>query len=509
MLCRFCTKNPTFIGGIAVKIAYRTIAALLLGALLPLAFAPVGWSFLAIVIPCALIFIWEHNRSATEVTLTSFAFGLTFFATGVYWIYYSIYTYGHSPLWLAYFLMLLLCVVLALFPALLGLLLRLIPATKSVRYLLLYPSLWALLEGIRAIIGSGFPWLSLGYTQNNSFLAGFAPFIGVYGLSWLCVFLGALLYFVYQKRRLMPIIIFISIYALGFDLKQIRWGKDNPPLLSVALVQGNVTQDTKWDPWQLANNIEHYLNMTEPYLGNTDLIIWPEAAIPADINYVKPTLDHMKTVLKQNNSNLLTGIGDYDGNQRSYNALILLGSSQGLYYKRHLVPFGEYLPLQRWLSKLLDYWQLPNASLSPGPMKATYLNVKGIDMAPFICYEIIFPGLVRRSLPMAEVLVTISDDAWFGASSALSQHVQMAQMRSLEMARPQLFVSNSGITANIDFQGKIQQRVPIDIATVLPGTIMPHQGTTPFMIYGSWPVWILSILSLLWVSIRCLIGKKD
>ncbi|MBY0377691.1 MAG: apolipoprotein N-acyltransferase, partial [Gammaproteobacteria bacterium] len=157
----------------------------------------------------------------------------------------------------------------------------------------------------------------------------------------------------------------------------------------------------------------------------------------------------------------------------------------------------------------LDYWQLPNASLSPGPMKATYLNVNGIDMAPFICYEIIFPGLVRRSLPMAEVLVTISDDAWFGASSALSQHVQMAQMRSLEMARPQLFVSNSGITANIDFQGKIQQRVPIDIATVLPGTIMPHQGTTPFMIYGSWPVWILSILSLLWVSIRCLIGKKD
>lgn len=484
-----------------MKWCYRIIAALLLGALLPLAFAPLEWSWLAILIPCGLIFVWEYSRSMREAALIGFAFGLAFFATGVYWIYYSIYTYGHSPLWLAWFLMLLLCMVLALFPAVLGLLLRLIPASKSMRYLLLYPSLWTLLEGIRAIIGSGFPWLSLGYSQNDSFLAGFAPFVGVYGLSWLCIFLGALLYIAYQKRRIMPIIIFIGIYALGFGLKQIDWGTDNPPLLSVALVQGNVTQDTKWDPWQLPNNINHYLNMTEPYLGNTDLVIWPEAAIPANIRYVKPTLNHMDTVLKQNHTTLLTGIGDSDDNQQSYyNALILLGPSQGLYYKRHLVPFGEYLPLQRWLSKLLEYWQLPNASLSAGPMKATALNVNGIDVAPFICYEIIFPGLVRQSLPRAQVLVTISDDAWFGDSSALSQHLQMAQMRSLEMARPQLFVSNSGITAIIDFQGTVQQQLPIDIAKVLPGIIMPHEGITPFIVYGSWPVWGLSILFLLLVS---------
>ena len=490
-----------------MKTIYKIIAALLLGVLLPFAFAPLQWSFLAILVPCGLSFVWEHSRSRREAMLIGFVFGLAFFATGVYWIYYSIYTYGHSPLWLAYLIMLSLCVVLALFPALLGLLLRSIPTTQSLRYLVVYPSLWALLEGIRAIIGTGFPWLSLGYSQNNSFLAGFAPFIGVYGLSWLCVFLGALLYIVYRKKHILPLVVFIGIYALGFGLKHIHWGKDNPPLLSVALVQGNVTQDIKWDPWRLPNNIEHYLNMTEPYLGNTDLVIWPEAAIPADINYVKPTLDHMKTVLQRNKTNLLTGIGDYDAKQQSYNALILLGANQGLYYKRHLVPFGEYLPLQRWLSKLLDYWQLPNASLSAGPMKATYLRVNGIDMAPFICYEIIFPGLVRRSLPTAEVLVTISDDSWFGSSPALSQHLQMAQMRSLEMARPQLFVSNSGITAIVDFQGRVQQRLPIDLARVLPGAIMPHQGTTPFMVYGSWPVWSLSILSLLWVSIRCLIGK--
>ncbi len=476
---------------------YSLIFAAFLGALLPLAFAPLGLSFLAILVPAGLIFVWEHSRSTREALLMGFVFGLFFFATGVYWIYYSIYTYGHSPLWLAYFLMLLLCLVLAWFPAVLGALSRLFPAPSSFRYLFIYPSLWVLLEGIRAIIGTGFPWLSLGYSQNNSFLSGFAPLIGVYGLSWLCVFLGTLLYIAYRQRRFLPLFIFLVIYALGFGLKQIQWGKNNPPALSVLLVQGNVTQEVKWDPTQLSNTIEHYLNMTEPYLGNADLVIWPEAAIPTLVDYVKPTLNHMNAVLKQYHMNLLTGIVDEDAQRKAYNALILLGDNQGQYYKRHLVPFGEYLPLENWLAPLLEYWQLPNSDLSPGPMKTEDLKINGIVMAPFICYEIIFPGLVRQSLPKAEVLITISDDAWFGDSSALNQHLQMAQMRSLEMARPQLFVSNSGITALIDFQGKIEQQLPIDIAQVLPGVIMPHRGWTPFMYYGSWPVWILSTLCLL------------
>ena len=479
---------------------YRLFAAFILGALLPLAFAPWEWSILAILVPCGLIFLWQHSRSIFEATAIGFIFGLAFFATGVYWIYYSIYTYGHSPLWLAYLIMISLCIVLALFPAVMGLLLRIITLSVWLRWLCLYPSLWVLLEGVRAIIGSGFPWLSLGYSQTNTMLAGLAPFIGVYGLSWLCVFMGALLFMVYQNKRcslrIVPLITIGLIYGLGYGSIQIHWGVSKPPALSVALVQGNVTQDLKWDPLRLANNVEHYLNLTENHLG-TDFIIWPEAAIPTDIDYIQPTLEHMNVVLKNHKSNLLTGIGDSGGNNQYYNALILLGQNQGIYRKRHLVPFGEYLPMQRWLSPLLQYWQLPNASLSAGPKTQTELMVNGVHVAPFICYEIIFPGLVRHSLPTAELLVTISDDAWFGDSPALSQHLQMAQMRSIEMARPQLFVSNSGITAIVDYKGDIQRRLAIDKATVLTGSVMPHQGQTPFIYYGSWPVWIMSTLCLL------------
>ncbi len=479
---------------------YRLIAALILGALLPLAFAPWQWSVLAILVPCGLIFLWQYSRSVSEATAIGFLFGLTFFATGVYWIYYSIYTYGHSPLWLAYFLMILLCAVLALFPAVVGLLLRIITIRAWLRYLCLYPSLWALLEGVRAIIGSGFPWLSLGYSQTNTALAGLAPFIGVYGLSWLCVFMSGLLFVAYHNKqcslRIIPLVAIALIYGLGYTTQQIHWGVEKPPLLSVALIQGNVTQGIKWDPSRLANNIEHYLDLTQDYLG-TDFIIWPEAAIPTDIRYIQATLDHMDTVLKNQNSHLLTGIIDSQENNQDYNALILLGQSHGLYRKRHLVPFGEYLPMQSWLSPLLRYWQLPNSSLSVGPTTQAALIVNEVTVAPFICYEIIFPGLVRQSLPAAELLVTISDDAWFGDSPALSQHMQMAQMRSIEMARPQLFVSNSGITAIINHKGVIQKQLPIDEARVLTGTVMPHQGLTPFIYYGSWPVWIVSILSLL------------
>ncbi|MCD6045998.1 MAG: lnt [Gammaproteobacteria bacterium] len=479
---------------------YRFFAALILGALLPLAFAPWQCSLLAILIPCGLIFLWHYSRSILEAMGIGFAFGLTFFATGVYWIYYSIYTYGHSPLWLAYLIMILLCVVLALFPAFLGLLLRSTVVPLWLRWLCVYPSLWVLLEGVRAIIGSGFPWLSLGYSQTNTPLAGLAPFIGVYGLSWLCVFMGGLLFMAYQNKRWPLRIILLGtiglLYGLGYGGKHIPWGGSKPPALSVALVQGNVTQDLKWDPLRLGKNLEHYLQLTQNHL-DTDLIIWPEAAIPAEINDIIPTLDHMDAVLKKHHTNLLTGIIDNDVNNHYYNALILLGQGEGVYRKRHLVPFGEYLPLQRWLSALLQYWQLPNASLSAGPKTPTALMVNGVNVAPFICYEIIFPGLVRKSLPAAELLVTISDDAWFGDSPALSQHLQMAQMRSIEMARPQLFVSNSGITAIVDHKGEIQKRLPIDDAIVLTGNVIPHQGMTPFIYYGSWPVWIVSVLCLL------------
>ena len=465
----------------------RSIIALLLGAILTTAFAPWQISIFAILIPMGFIFLCDKSRSIREAIWLGFVFGLSFFACGVYWIYYSIYTYGQSPLWLAYFLMMLLCAVLALFPALLAFILRAattVPA--SIKWLGLYPAVWTLLEGIRAIIGSGFPWLSLGYSQTASWLNGYAPILGVYGLSFLCVFISGLLYLGYRNNKIFHKALFlvsvVFIYGLGFALSHVQFGQDDTKSLSVALVQGDVEQTLKWTPGLLDDNIKHYIDLTDPY-WQKDLIIWPEAAIPANIGDVVPALNYINNNLQQHNSHLLTGIIDEDDIGNTYNALILLGQQQGIYYKRHLVPFGEYLPLKDWLSGLLAYWQLPNSSLSSGPKAPTDLVVNNVHLAPFICYEIIFPGLVRESLPRANVLVTISDDSWFGDSIALTQHLQMAQMRSIEMARPQLFVSNSGITAIIDHQGNITSRLPTDTPVVLEGMITPHSGVTPFILY--------------------------
>ncbi len=497
------------------SVLLKVLMAALLGALLPLAFAPLQFSFLAILIPCGLILLWEHTSSLKQNILLGFIFGFAFFLSGVYWIYYSIYTYGHSPLLLAYFIMGVLVAVLALFPAVLSLILN-TPFAKALsleqRYLLLYPSVWTLLEGIRAIIGSGFPWLSLGYSQTQSFLSGFAPWVGVYGLSWIAVFLSGLLFLIFKhpnkRYKLFFSLIFMAVYALGFSLSQIHWSQATGKKISVSLVQGDVSQDLKWNPWQLSENIEHYWKLSQNN-GRRDLIVWPEAAIPASVIDAKPALQFLDKTLKTQHSNLFTGIVDEDEEGQTYNALILLGRNQGLYYKRHLVPFGEYLPLNQLLSALLQYWQLPNASLSQGPAEASDLKVNHIHIAPFICYEIIFPGLVRRSLPAAEVLLTISDDSWFGDSWALQQHLQMGQMRSLEMARPQLFVGNSGITAFISPQGGIVSELPIDRALVLNGQIEGYQGITPFMYWGTWPVWCLSGLLIIWVYLLGILASRS
>lgn len=475
------------------KIKY--LAAVLAGLLMPFAFAPYHLFPLAILSLTGLLYLL-NDKTVKESFLLAFLFGLGYFGYGVWWVYISIHVFGHSPWFVGVLFTGLFVSLLAFFPALVGYLYsKLWPGKSTAKILFIFPALWTLSEFLRSKIFTGFPWLSLGYSQLNSPLSGFAPFVSVYGVSFAVALSAALVFLCITSNAHKKIFLssLVSLWIVGFLFQQYTFYKPAGPALSVSMVQGNVSQWVKWDPEKLQENINVYRKLTTPLLGE-DLIVWPEASIPAPLWYVSDTVSLLNTLAKKANSNLILGIEDEDDDNQSYNAMLALGNTQGIYHKRHLVPFGEYLPLSQWLRGVINFFNLPSSDLVSGKLKQANFTIKSEELAPFICYEIAYPGLVRHSLPKANILTTISDDSWFGDSIALYQHLEIAQMRALETARPLLFSSNSGVTALVDPRGNVLKEIPIEKPMVLSTTVQPMTGETPFVRFGELPILLLCVI---------------
>jgi apolipoprotein N-acyltransferase len=451
---------------------------------------------LAILSPAALFILW-HGASAARAAVYGFLFGLGMFGVGVSWVYVSMHNFGNMPAPLAAFATLLFVAGLALYPALLGLVqAKLNRGRRTWHALLILPALWTLFEWWRGWFLSGFPWLNLGYSQATTPLAGFAAWFGVYGVGFACALsAGLIAYGVRAPTRAgrvwLPVL--AAIWLAGWAAGRVEWAQPAGPALRVALVQGNVPLRIKWRPEQRGEIIGRYLRLSGETLDR-DLIVWPEAAMPAYLEQIAPVIAALNDASHQRGTDFVFGVIEGDAVTRAYyNSVVSVGRTPGSYRKQHLVPFGEYLPMPFLFRWLIDSMQIPMSDFAAGPRDQTLLRAAGQPLGVSVCYEDAFGEELIRQLPHATLLVNVSEDAWFGDSLAAHQRVQMARLRALETARPMLRAANTGPSTVIDHRGAILASSAQFRQDVLRADVQPMIGATPYSRWGNWPVVAIAI----------------
>lgn len=485
------------------------LVALLSGAMMPLAFAPFSFWPIAILAPAILFFQMQFITRAVNSFWVGYCFGLGYFGFGVNWVYQSLHEYGQASPFVAGSLTVFLIAYLSLFVGFATLLLqKLKVAWGFSRALFSMPLLWFSLEWLKGWLFTGFPWLSLGYAHIHSPLAGFAPVTGVYGLGALSVLISVLLVIWKNEKRWYSPVILVILGASGYLLQLQEWTQRSGRSIDVVMIQGNISQEMKWQYDERAKIIGIYQDQTGPYWGS-DLIIWPEAAIPGRSEDLQTeVLKPLAETALSHGSHLLTGIVVSDWMQRIYfNSMLMLGAGQGVYHKRHLVPFGEYFPLRGLLDFMRGYINIPMSDMSAGPNQQALLQVNDVPLGVSICFEDVFSRDINRDLPEAQILVNTSNDAWFGDSSAPHQHLQIARMRALETGRPMARSTNTGRSAFIDHRGRIISFTEMFTGQSLQATMQGRSGKTPFVAISGFQPWFAGLilgvlLSLIWKSSR-------
>lgn len=471
------------------------VAAVLLGVLTMFSFAPFGLFPLAVIAPaglCAILYQATVRRSFW----VGFYFGIGLFGSGVYWVFISISRYGDVPAIIALFITAALIALLALFPATACYTVnRYFKKESPLRLTCAFPAIWVLSEWVRSWLFTGFPWLLLGYSQTNSPLSGYAPLGSVYLVSLLLMVSSGLVVeglIALRKRNYITsylnLVVISLIWVIGGLLCLIPWTRPVNQPITVSLIQGNIPQSLKWDPDNVALSLNTYSELSEPLWGKSDIIIWPEVAVPLPLSDAQDYVKAMAEKAAKTNTLLIFGIPEAAktvGNTTTYyNTLIATGKYNASYHKRLLVPFGEYVPFQAVFARAFDFMNVPMSNMVPGEPHQAPMVLGNIKIVPSICYEVAYPDFSRSVDPSISLLLTVTNDAWFGESTAQAQHLQMAIMRSIEMARPGIFVSNDGITAIINPKGLIEEVAPTHTVFVLTSKIQAYEGLTPWMRNG-------------------------
>lgn len=433
-------------------------------------------------------------------------YGLGLFGVGVSWVYVSLHVYGGMPSWLAAVAVFLFCSVLALFPAL--------AAWATVRYadpglfrlLLAFPLFWTGTEWVRGWLFTGFPWLAAGYAQvPDGPLAGYAPLVGVYGISWLTlVCAGALVWLARSLwlpgKWMLPFTVLLALLGVGEGLKHVEWTTPIGKPVSVALVQGNVPQNLKWRPEQTAKTLADYA--AHARAARAQLIVLPETAFPVFFEDLRPSyLAELRDIANAKGADILAGVPTGSFENGYYNSVVSIGEGPAqFYHKHHLVAFGEFVPPGfGWIVRVLN---IPLSDFARGDKDQAPMKVAGQKVAVNICYEDVFGEEIVRALPEATLLVNVTNDAWFGKSFAGWQHAQMSQMRAVEAGRYMLRSTNTGVTAIIDHKGRAVSALPEFVTATLLGEAQGFEGMTPYARFGNAPVVLLLIALLAWVALR-------
>ncbi len=477
------------------------LLALISGALLPLSLAPFDYWPLGLV--SLALWFWLLRRPDVSGVLTGWLFGVGKYGVGASWIYVSIHLYGNAAPPLAGFLVAVFVTGLALFPMVNGWLFQRLASGRPFADAMLFAALYSGFEWLLTWFLTGFPWLFVGYAHLRTPLAGLAPVGGVLLVGFAVAVCAAMVVVAVDsavrhrpRGAVVAVAVALMPWLAGWGLSTIAWVQPGQSR-QAALVQGDIDQAVKWLPENREMILERYLRLSEPYWG-VDVMVWPEAALTMLAHQAGDVLASLAERGKAAGTSLVLGLPAIertpDGKVVFHNAAFALGAGHGHYVKRRLVPFGEYVPLEGLLRGLIDFFDLPMSHTAPGPWRQPLLHLGGDRGAMAICYEVVYPDLVRREAADADVLLTISNDSWFGRSIGPLQHFQMARMRALENGRWMLRDTNNGVTGVIDPKGRVTARLPQFQPGVLRAGYTTMTGTTPFTRYGHLP--LLVVLAL-------------
>ncbi|MBI3285058.1 MAG: apolipoprotein N-acyltransferase [Burkholderiales bacterium] len=502
----------------ALSFRSSLLSMLAAGGLNLLSFAPYGCWPLQILSLSMLFSLWLRDDAARfsrrQAAGLGWAYSFAWLALAVGWLLVAMTRYGGMPLWLAVPALAMLAAALGLYAALVALAAaylrqrwRLSPALLA---LLALPALWTLGEWLRGWVLTGFPWTISGYAHTASPLAGFAPVLGVLGLSWLNAVLAGLLALVAggvgRKAAAAMLLAGGAVLAAGAGLRTLEWTAPHGQPIGVRLLQGNVEQDMKFNPEHLNESLRLYHEMI--LAAPADLVATPETALPMLSSQLPPDyLPRLNAFAQDTGSAVVLGLGVHDGGKRYSNSVLGFARAHAAqayrYDKHHLVPFGEFVPTGfRWF---VDLMRIPLGDFSSAGLLQPSMQVRDQLVLPDICYENLFGEEIARQLAAqaagggqaATILLNVSNLAWYGDSLAIPQHLQISQMRVLETGRPMLNVTNTGATAVIAAGGSIAAQLPPLTRATLASTVQGRSGLTPYVRWGNSAVLGIVLLSLL------------
>ncbi len=485
----------------------RTVA-FLSGVFTTFVFAPFSLALFAplLLVPVLFVCLTQSPRDAGG---SSFWFGFGLFLAGTYWITISVVVFGQAPVWIAMLLLLGLALIMALWLFATGYCISYLAHGEPLRLMAAAPAVWVLVEWLRGWVASGFPWLAYGYAQVGTPLAGWAPIGGVYAASFATVLCSAALLAAFfsagRLRRFAAAAVLVPWLAGGL-LVLVEWTDEDGEPLTVTVLQAGLSQDRKWLPELRQPTLDFYRDQTR-IASESDIVAWPEVAVPSLMSRERAFLAQIQADARESGQTILLGILEdleHRGERLIYNSVVLLdGTRQQVYRKRHLVPFGEYFPVPDRVREWLRLMSLPHSDIAAGAEVQPLLETSGgIRLAAMICYEDAYNSEQLYALPEAGLLVNVSNDAWFGDSIAAHQHLEIARMRSLEVGRPGIRATNTGVSAFIDHRGRVLDAGPQFEAVTLTHTLTPRAGTTPFAATGNAPVIILCLVLIALLGLR-------
>jgi apolipoprotein N-acyltransferase len=483
-----------------------------------------GWMAWFGLVPLLLAIRQVYPKNAF---LLGFIFGMVHHLGLVYWTVHTMHHYGNLPVFQAVIILFLLAGYLSLFPGLFAALLAWLRSKPS-NLPLIAPALWCVLEIVRTHLFTGFPWALLGYSQyDHLWMIQTADLFGVYGVSFFIVLVNTVLTLAilgwleleWQNQistgKLIAccgaLVAALAVAVCGYGIRRIQavdLSADAADKVGAAVIQGNIDQAQKWDPrFQVLTTVKYRNLSLQPSIKGADLVVWPETAAPFyftdDEVLSKMVIEGVKTA----DAHFIIGSPSYAGGKEKliyYNSAYLVapdGQTLGKYDKVHLVPFGEYVPMKALLP-FIDKLVAQVGDFKPGRLGNT-LKWENRQVGMLICYEVIFPDLARAMVRNgAHLLVNITNDAWFGRTSAAYQHFSMAVFRAVENRRSLARAANTGISGFIDPCGRIVSPTDLFQEAAVMTSVALMKTTSLYTRWGDWPLGLLAFGSILFFTGR-------